>query len=78
MKRLSRKVAIVPGAGRGLGKAISEVFAAEGAQVAVLSRTRGNVESTVADIVAAGGQEEAADLRRPCGAVSRAWRRPSG
>lgn len=54
-RRLEGRTAIVTGGGRGIGRAVARAFAAEGAEVLVLGRSRGPLDETVAEIGAAGG-----------------------
>ena len=54
--QLDGKVALITGAGSGIGKATALLFGKEGAKVAVLSRTESEVQQTAEEIRQAGGQ----------------------
>jgi NAD(P)-dependent dehydrogenase (short-subunit alcohol dehydrogenase family) len=54
--RLKDKIAIVTGGNMGIGRAISDCFAKEGATVIITARTQSLIDETVEQIRAAGGK----------------------
>jgi NAD(P)-dependent dehydrogenase (short-subunit alcohol dehydrogenase family) len=81
MGLLDGKVAVVTGSGGGIGRAVAEAYAREGAKVVVNSRTAANVDETVARIKKAGGQatgvacdvSDAAGARQVIEAAASRW-----
>src|SRR5271165_6262785 len=82
--KLEGKVAVITGGGTGMGRAMSERFAREGARVLVnYSESRADAEETVAGIVAGGGEAIAyqanvamdAEARRMMAEAEQRWGR---
>jgi NAD(P)-dependent dehydrogenase (short-subunit alcohol dehydrogenase family) len=80
-RRFEGKNVIVTGAGQGIGRAIANRFAAEGADVMLVGRRPDPLESTAAEIEAAGGRSwvqladvsQAADVETAVTAAKERW-----
>ncbi|MFF0818675.1 SDR family NAD(P)-dependent oxidoreductase [Rhodococcus sp. NPDC003318] len=73
-KSLDGRVALVTGAGRGLGRVIAESLAGAGAHVWVVSRNQTELDEVVTGIRAAGGSTDAAAVDLQDGAALDALR----
>src|SRR6266567_204634 len=59
---IQRKVALVTGASKGLGRGVAAALAAEGARVAISSRSRDQIDAAASQLGAAGFVHDAADV----------------
>ena len=59
---IAGKVALVTGASKGLGRGIAAALAAEGARVAISSRSRERIDAAAAEIGATGFVWDSADV----------------
>src|ERR1700754_4456736 len=83
MDQLKDQVAIVTGAGQGVGRGVALALASEGAKVAVTGRTVSKCEAVVADIEERGGEavaircdvEQGSDITETVAAVMERWGR---
>jgi NAD(P)-dependent dehydrogenase (short-subunit alcohol dehydrogenase family) len=64
MKRLEQRIALVTGAGAGIGRAIAHACAAEGARVYVTDVDASSAERVAGELASAGAQAIAADVSR--------------
>ncbi len=83
MAALQGRVALITGAGRGIGRAVAVAFAREGAAIAVTGRNEGRLVQVVDEIRGNGGEARAFtldvtgedDAARVAGQVVEAWGR---
>jgi NAD(P)-dependent dehydrogenase (short-subunit alcohol dehydrogenase family) len=62
MSMLEDEVAVIYGAGGGIGGAVARAFAREGARLFLTGRHRASVEAVATEVVSAGGSAEAAEV----------------
>jgi len=55
-RKLEGRVALITGASRGIGRAIAQGYAKEGAAIAITARTEGDLHSLVEEVQSAGGK----------------------
>ncbi len=83
MARLAGRLALITGASRGIGAALAERFAVEGAELILVARTTGGLEEVDDRVRAAGGKAtlvpleltDGAAIDRLGGAVAERWGR---
>lgn len=56
--KLKGKVALITGAGRGIGKAVAQAYSREGAKLALCARTGAEIDATVKELRSMGAEAE--------------------